>query len=1735
MPPVLASCVVNTATTRHTAVSADAVDVEDEDEDEYELAEQMKRLGLPTEFGAAKRHKQQQPSLSTATAPSSTSSSAFSTTTDVPPASSAIRAVGRGSKAARKRGQQQLHQQRSEDDAGQRWQRRGNRPDVWGNPSYVGRALVGATETDVGSKELEQGGESKQAGEEVQVEWEEDEEADAEWQWHRVPSDQVVEEPVDAVCEQADAGGERMEWMDGADSRDYQAGVSLYPHGYGRFAEQSTTDGEDGAMDAEVGEGGEVEAAQQAESAEVDERGDDHDEEDEEEHVDDYGLLQGEVLEGEDHTDAPIAAPRRLRGLPVAQGRRVRMDEDGNRVAEQLMVQGEVMGQRVEAKACDETEQDEQLDEQQDERPDELPALISRSPLPAPLSPPSAMSPQPLPSSAPASAQRPHVSVAAATPVPQPLPPPTYPLSLLPTRFTAMAALSAAYDEDKDDEEYVRAHAGEVIEGEDRTGVPVQTASTSVLRGMRRRNKRVVFDADGQQVVAEAAASAQSEQTGSISVEQRERESREQSDAMEQKEETKEATGADDEEMGQGQKRDERETSLERFSSAASQADEMTATGDTQLPQHQPPEPVDPNLLTGEPVPAKYYAQRYRLFSRYDAGIRLDAVGWYSVTPESIAHHIAARIAASVGRPFTVCDAFAGLGGNTIAFASHPLCRRVIAVELSPHRLALARHNAEVYGVGDKCEWVEGDWLQLQRSASVQADVLFLAPPWGGVDYQARDMYKLQDVEVAGGGRQLIRDGRKVRGVEGRVALSLPRNVDVEEVVEAGQGERVEVEYNRCNGKVKTITAYYGDLVRDSCTGSEIAPVAAGTPSFNTVFMDNSSLLRLLAVFLCYTIAPSRHRQPGLDNSLVAFSRCCRRTHSLLSNDGPWWHRQRVEIKLRRPIISRHAWASVPSSSASDSSLGLLARGFTARQQAIVRRLMGDEAYERQVGCKLIAEHRETFECDDEQLLSQVGTQCWRVDEADSDIAPDSGEQVDVYSQLSPHSFLTSSFPCDDIQWLFGCYDAVLLVPSARFIPAVRIVMNMPNALRSEQQVESVFQTLKALPSLVHVRMEWQVSDEDSDAFVCQPRHHCLNKRDDRSLDEFPALRSLHIKNMYLSWRDSFLPIIRHTGLVQLRLSSVTVLGEQQDWARNDVCYRDPQRSCSVTELLAMDAQRAARKNRQLRRALCAFVLSTLSTATDSPALQLILADVHKEQAKLHAEQHVDNAVTSDGDHDKPEVEQPWENRFSDGDNRVGSQEDSGKLNVGHCRGHNHAFLSRLEVDHADTVIVTTVDASPPMSFSAIFIDNKPMLELVATYLCFTTDVSDKRRHQADNSLLAFSCCCRRTHSLLVSDGPWWYQQRVSATLHRPVLSRYAWTCIPGSADSNQHTLALLARAFSPPQQEIARLLMGNEAYQSQVGDKLIAERRVAFECDDGCFLRHVNNRCWHVDNEDDDMAADAGEEVQVYTQLQPASFLTSSFPCNSVEWLFSCYDGVLLPPCVRYIRSARIVLQLPNALATDQQEASKYCMLRRLPALVHLQLDWDGDEDEPFVFQPEWRQHSFESTHRSRPYILPVLRSLHIKDAYLRWIDSFAMILQVPTPIVQLRLERVSVVGWADSATHWSDNDVSFSFPRRLRPVAELLALDTERAARNNRNLRRALSSYILAKLRLLSNEPHLKQLMAECERVQVELSALKEADAAVGWDGGSEGGEEEGKGWEVDDDEDDGEDEKMIEEELL
>ncbi|KAM0918386.1 hypothetical protein ACQ4PT_008940 [Festuca glaucescens] len=234
----------------------------------------------------------------------------------------------------------------------------------------------------------------------------------------------------------------------------------------------------------------------------------------------------------------------------------------------------------------------------------------------------------------------------------------------------------------------------------------------------------------------------------------------------------------------------------------------------TPSPTHEVEAPLKPKRPEAEQPPheepaaaaGKYWAHRHSLFSLYDRGVRMDAEGWYSATPEAIAAVQAAR-ASPTG---LVVDAFAGVGGNSIQFAARGCY--VIAVEIDPWKVELARHNAMIYGVEDMIEFVVGDFFRL--APSLKADLVFLSPPWGGPSYNQTPIYTL-DMLKPKDGYTLFQAAQKIAR---NIIMFLPRNVDINQVEElswlCSPPLDFESEENYVQHRIKGITAYFGNAAR---------------------------------------------------------------------------------------------------------------------------------------------------------------------------------------------------------------------------------------------------------------------------------------------------------------------------------------------------------------------------------------------------------------------------------------------------------------------------------------------------------------------------------------------------------------------------------------------------------------------------------------------------------------------------------------------------------------------------------------------------------------------------------------------------------------------------------------------------------------------------------------------------------------------------------------------------------
>lgn len=73
----------------------------------------------------------------------------------------------------------------------------------------------------------------------------------------------------------------------------------------------------------------------------------------------------------------------------------------------------------------------------------------------------------------------------------------------------------------------------------------------------------------------------------------------------------------------------------------------------------------------------------------------------------------------------------------------------VIAVDIDPKKIEYARHNATVYGVAHKIEFIVGDYLEI--APTLKADVVFLSPPWGGPSYLKAKLFDLKTMMTPDG------------------------------------------------------------------------------------------------------------------------------------------------------------------------------------------------------------------------------------------------------------------------------------------------------------------------------------------------------------------------------------------------------------------------------------------------------------------------------------------------------------------------------------------------------------------------------------------------------------------------------------------------------------------------------------------------------------------------------------------------------------------------------------------------------------------------------------------------------------------------------------------------------------------------------------------------------------------------------------------------------------------------
>ena len=122
--------------------------------------------------------------------------------------------------------------------------------------------------------------------------------------------------------------------------------------------------------------------------------------------------------------------------------------------------------------------------------------------------------------------------------------------------------------------------------------------------------------------------------------------------------------------------------------------------------------------------------------------LQMTNIGVYSIAKKHTCEVIvdAIRSALPDNKKIVVTEGTGGVGGLSMFLAK--AFHRVNIVEITETHTNVIRNNMKVYGINrDRYKVIQGDFLNLMLT--LKQDVVFLDPPWGGVDYRKRRQIQL--------------------------------------------------------------------------------------------------------------------------------------------------------------------------------------------------------------------------------------------------------------------------------------------------------------------------------------------------------------------------------------------------------------------------------------------------------------------------------------------------------------------------------------------------------------------------------------------------------------------------------------------------------------------------------------------------------------------------------------------------------------------------------------------------------------------------------------------------------------------------------------------------------------------------------------------------------------------------------------------------------------------------------
>jgi 16S rRNA G966 N2-methylase RsmD len=155
---------------------------------------------------------------------------------------------------------------------------------------------------------------------------------------------------------------------------------------------------------------------------------------------------------------------------------------------------------------------------------------------------------------------------------------------------------------------------------------------------------------------------------------------------------------------------------------------------------------INPKRLTQKKALIQYADSKYpvaNLFPMVEGtpmfALRASPEGLYSISRPNVSLEILDQIKKqyeSLGYPFhkiRVMDATANNGGDTIRFGLDKDISHVFSIEMDPQNFHILQHNVRLYEpLRRKIELIHGNMMEYIDQK--EYDILYVDPPWGGVD-----------------------------------------------------------------------------------------------------------------------------------------------------------------------------------------------------------------------------------------------------------------------------------------------------------------------------------------------------------------------------------------------------------------------------------------------------------------------------------------------------------------------------------------------------------------------------------------------------------------------------------------------------------------------------------------------------------------------------------------------------------------------------------------------------------------------------------------------------------------------------------------------------------------------------------------------------------------------------------------------------------------------------------------